>query len=209
MLIQAKKLSALEFLISSLNIRVMGSILFGSSNRIEIMDYKSFSRIYNLFWLTSVDFVIKLVKNREEAENITQDVFVQLWEKRKTLSNIEDIKNFLFICLRNKAFNYLREIKKSSQGNEMLWHNLCVQNIEPELAELEQKNFKKLEAAISDLSTRKQKIISLKFDENKSYREIGKLLSVSTNTVKNHLVQIKKRLRSEIFGAVILLISMC
>jgi|GEM_PF-1316241 len=185
----------------------MRSILFGSSKRIEIIDHKSFSRIYDLFWSTSVDFVSKLVKNREEAENITQDVFVQVWEKRETLASIEDIKNFLFICLRNKAFNYLREIKKCAQGNETLWHDLHVQSNEPEQAELQERNFEKLEVAISELSSHKQKIVNLKFDENKSYQEIGDLLSISSNTVKNHLVQIKKLLRSEILGSIVLLLS--
>ena len=185
----------------------MKSLFLGSSKRIEITDQKSFSKVYEMFWTTSVEFVRKLVKDREEAENITQDVFTQLWEKKETLGNIVDIKNFLFICLRNKAFDYLHELKKSTNGNEELWQNLQRQADDSEQEDVEQRNFDKLEAAISELSIHKQKIINLKFDENKSYDEIGDLLSISTNTVKNHLVQIKKQLKAEVLGATLILIQ--
>ena len=186
----------------------MKSILFGTNKRIEITDQKSYSKVYKIFWLTSVEFVRKMVKNREEAENITQDVFAQLWEKKESLSNIEDIKNFLFVCLRNKAFDYLREVKKSTIRNEEFWQNLQHQTDESDQVEIEQKNIEKLEAAIAELSIHKQKIINLKFDENKSYDEIGDLLSISTNTVKNHLVQIKKQLKSEVLGSIFAIIQM-
>ena len=181
----------------------MKSIFFGSSRRIEIIDQKSFSKVYDLFWSGSVDFVGKLVKDREEAKNITQDVFIQLWERRETLGNIEDIKNFLFICLRNKSFDFLREANKSSQGSEELWQNLHRPTDETEQVEMQQRNFEKLQTAISGLSSHKQKIVSLKFDENKSYEEISELLSISTNTVKNHLVQIKKQLKAEVLGSLL------
>ena len=186
----------------------MNSILFGGSNKLEIIDEKSFSRIYDLFWRSSVDFVLKLVKDIDEAENISQDVFIQIWEKREKLQNIEDIKNFLFVCLRNKAFDHLREIKKSTQETTELWQTLNQENEDAGQADFERHNFEKLEIAIAGLSQHKRKIVSLKFDENKSYEEIGDLLSISTNTVKNHLVQIKKHLRSEVMGSILILFSL-
>lgn len=186
----------------------MSSILFGSSKRIEIIDQKSFSRIYDLFWTSSVDFVLKLVKDREEAENITQDVYIQIWEKREKLRNIDDIKNFLFVCLRNKSFDHLRRIKKSEQETAELWRKLNQEKDEDPQADFECHTIEKLEAAINGLSQHQRKIFRLKFDENKSYKEISNLLSISTNTVKNHLVQIKKQLRSEASSFIILILSL-
>ncbi|WP_192348695.1 RNA polymerase sigma factor [Algoriphagus sp. Y33] len=183
----------------------MKSILFGSSHRIEVIDEKSFSKTYERYWHGAVDLVVKLVKDREEAENITQDVFIQLWEKRGSLDKIEDVQNFLFICLRNKAFDRLKELKKTEQGTEELWQKIQDQPYEKDSMEQQGMNFEKLEKAISELSEHKQRIVSLKYDKNQSYDEIGETLNISANTVKNHLVQIKKRLRSELVNGLILM----
>lgn len=183
----------------------MKSILFGSSHRIEIIDEKSFSKIYERYWSSSVNLVSKLVKDSAEAENITQDVFIQLWEKRASLQKIEEVQNFLFICLRNKAFDRLKELKKTELGTEELWQKIQNHPNEIEILEQHSQNFEKLEKAISALSVHKQKIVHLKFDKNKSYEEIAADLSISANTVKNHLVQIKKQLRSDLVPSLILM----
>lgn len=183
----------------------MKSILFGSTHPIEIIDEKSFSKIYERYWNGAVDLVVKLVKDREEAENITQDVFIQLWEKRGSLQKIEEVQNFLFICLRNKAFDRLKELKKTEQGTEELWQKILQQTHEEDSLEQQALNFEKLEKAISELSERKQRIVNLKYDKNKSYDEIAADLSISANTVKNHLVKIKKLLRSELVNGLILM----
>jgi len=183
----------------------MKSIIFGGNRQLEIIDQKSFSKIYERFWDSSVDLVFKLVKDRVEAENITQDVFIKLWEKRESLHKIEDVHNFLFICLRNKAFDRLKELKNTDLGMEELWLKIQNQPNETETSQQNQ-NYEKLEKAISALSTHKQRILNLKFDENKSYDEIAAALSISANTVKNHLVQIKKQLKSEVVNGLILLL---
>ncbi|SFT37136.1 Sigma-70 region 2 [Algoriphagus locisalis] len=183
----------------------MKSILFGRSHRIEVIDEKSFSKLYEKFWNAAVELVIKLVKDREEAENIAQDVFIQLWEKRDNLHKIDDVQNFLFICLRNKAFDRLKELKKTEQGTEELWQKIQDQPHEKDSLEQQGLNFEKLEKALSELSEHKQRIVTLKYGKNQSYDEIAETLNISANTVKNHLVQIKKRLRSELVNGLILM----
>ena len=61
-----------------------------------------FEKIYTMYYPKLVRFSKEYVLTRADAENIVQDIFVHLWEKRKTLDKIQSINAFLFRLVKNK-----------------------------------------------------------------------------------------------------------
>src|ERR1700754_274931 len=62
-----------------------------------------FKTLYNYLFL----FARTIVKEKESAEEIVSDVFIKVWEKRKELEKIDNLKVYLYVRSRNIAFNYL------------------------------------------------------------------------------------------------------
>ena len=68
----------------------------------------SFSELYLIYYPKLVRFAKEFVMSEEEAENITQDVFTDLWEKRESMNHIENMNAYLFRLVRNKCLDYLK-----------------------------------------------------------------------------------------------------
>lgn len=68
----------------------------------------SFSELYLIYYPKLVRFAKEFVMSEEDAENITQDVFTDLWEKRESMNHIENMNAYLFRLVRNKCLDYLK-----------------------------------------------------------------------------------------------------
>ncbi len=77
----------------------------------EQQAYKElFTSLYNYLF----HFARTLVKSKESAEEIDSDVFIKVWEKRKELEKIDNLKLYLYVSTRNTAYNYLEKQKRNA-----------------------------------------------------------------------------------------------
>lgn len=74
-------------------------------------DERGLVGIYDLFYKRLLFFAIKYVKHQQVAEEVVGDVFVKLWERRTAFANIGRIQAFLYIAVKNRALNHLRDVK--------------------------------------------------------------------------------------------------
>ena len=68
----------------------------------------SFSELYLMYYPKLVRFAKEFVVLEEDAENITQDVFTDLWERRDAIDHIENVNAYLFRLVRNRCLDYLK-----------------------------------------------------------------------------------------------------
>ncbi len=69
---------------------------------------EAFSRLVNLYRNKVFSHALTFVKSYEEAEEITQDIFVKVWVNRHRLPEVKDFKNYLFILGRNHLVSAIR-----------------------------------------------------------------------------------------------------
>lgn len=74
----------------------------------------SFSELYLIYYPKLVRFAKEFVMSEEDAENITQDVFTDLWEKRESMNHIENMNAYLFRLVRNKCLDYLKHLNSAT-----------------------------------------------------------------------------------------------
>ncbi len=164
-------------------------------NRIKNGDEGAFNKLYYLFKEPAVRFCNSIIKDYEESENLIQEVFIKIWEKRQGINPELNFNSYLFTIIRNRVYDYLKEVKKNEFVKERYWHNIMkYQNSEPDLKEERISNIKK---AISGLSEKRKEIILLNFEGGKSYEEIANMMNISKNTVKNQLVKAKQIIRAQ------------
>lgn len=164
----------------------------------------SFSGLYLIYYPKLVRFAKEYVVLEEDAENITQDVFTDLWEKRELMNRIENMNAYLFRLVRNKCLDYLKHkvfeqrYAEKMQASFEIEMNLKLQSLDRfDVSELSERNEmeKRIREAINSLPKKCRDIFLLSRMEGLKYREISERLGISVNTVECQMGIALKKLR--------------
>lgn len=158
----------------------------------------AFDSLYHQYRNAVFANIYKMVKQADLAEDILQEVFLALWEKRHTLHQDKSVAGWLFVVSYNKAMtclkNKLREAIIFAEQTESL----------PDMPEDEyseevyQVQIALIEEAYGRLPTRKKEVFRLCRFEGKSYEEAAGTLGISVTSVKDYLKQSTKFIRTYI-----------
>lgn len=138
-----------------------------------------------------------ILKESDAAEDICQDVFLKLWDKRDSVSDIASLEAYLVQMTRNMALNYLESSKREERLHlELKWDTVMLHNTEsaPENDELKRS----LEKAVSQLSPQCRLIFSLSRFEGLTNEEIASYLDISKRTVETQISLALKRFRTDL-----------
>tara|TARA_R110002124_G_scaffold204461_2_gene370847 strand:- start:498 stop:1088 length:591 start_codon:yes stop_codon:yes gene_type:complete len=134
--------------------------------------------------------------NKEIVKDAIQDVFVDLWEYRKNLAHVENVKFYLLKCLRNSLLKQiekpnlleLNQISDSFGAFPAIDYNIV-------LEEEERSTKYRIERMLGELSNREREIISLKYYSGLKITEIANVLELKDQTVANTLQNALGKLR--------------
>lgn len=152
----------------------------------------NFSDLYLTYYSKLVRFAKEFVQHEEDAENITQDVFTDLWEKRDFITHIENMNAYLFRLVRNRCLDYLRHKVFEQRYMESLQLSCEEEAVEDHDTEI------LIRAAINSLPQRCRDIFLLSRVEGLKYREISEHLGISVNTVECQMGIALKKLRMKL-----------
>ena len=164
----------------------------------------SFSELYLIYYPKLVRFAKEFVMSEEDAENITQDVFADLWEKRESMYHIENINAYLFRLVRNRCLDYLKhkvfeqKYVENVQASFEVELNLKMQSLDRfDVLDIYEGNEmeKLVREAINSLPKKCRAIFLLSRMEGLKYREISERLGISVNTVDCQMGIALKKLR--------------
>ena len=163
-----------------------------------------FSELYLAYYSKLTRFAKEFVVHEEDAENIVQDVFTDLWERRDFINHIENINAYLFRLVRNRCLDYLKhkvfeqkyvENMQTSFEVELSLKLQCLDRFDVFERSEENDMEIRVRTAINGLPKRCRDIFLLSRVEGLKYREISKRLGISVNTVECQMVIALKKLR--------------
>ena len=164
----------------------------------EADDKAAFEQLYRRTLYGLMGAIYKWSSDAAEAEDILQEVFLDLWEKRAKISIQHGVFPYLYSMSRYKIFDRLRE-KQLSERQVQAWM-LVMQEEAVVTGAFREEELAGREALVStelaQLPAQMKRVYRLSAEQGKSIREISEELLVSPYTVKNHLQKIKKRLRT-------------
>jgi len=134
-------------------------------------------------------FINGLLQDAEEAEDLSQDIFMSLWQNRGNLKQIDNLDAYLFRIARNAVFRYIERslLFKNYQSRQLSDDNSDLYEIESEL------NAKELELiiaiAVERMPSQRRKIYQMSREQGLSNENIARELNISKRTVENHLTQ--------------------
>lgn len=132
------------------------------------------------FWSPLVNYLVGLLGSRESAEDIAQETFYRLWERRSKLRADGSLRGFLYHVARNLALSEQRR----DRAAERTISAACTEQLPFAYIELDDEN-RELERAISELPDRRKEILLLHAVHDLSYKEIARLLGIAPQTVAN------------------------
>ena len=165
---------------------------------IKFNDTHAYKVLYNrLFYVLFVHALHKL-SSKEDAQDLTQDLFMNLWNKRTQIIIEGKVINFLFVSLRNSIINFYIKTKKQNERQE-LYHYFKA-HFEATTDRTIHKNEleKIIQNEIDALPLKMKQIYLLSRHQELSHKEIADLMSISELTVKKQVANALKILKKKI-----------
>ncbi|MFY0652676.1 MAG: RNA polymerase sigma-70 factor [Cyclobacteriaceae bacterium] len=183
----------------------------------QLMDFLSndnkqaFEHIFRTYYQDLCRFGATYVKDPDVAEELVQQIFINIWERRYELTISTSMKSYLFTAVRNKSFNYLKlqlpkEYKKVDVDNVGF---LDPTNKEEDIVYEDLKAY--VSEAIDALPAKCKTIFNLSRNSGLTYKEIAEELDISVKTVENQIGIALKKLReqlSPVWDKVIIILTM-
>jgi RNA polymerase sigma-70 factor (family 1) len=156
--------------------------------RIAAGEKQAFALLYNRHapWLTR--YIRLFTGDTPDTEELLQDVFVKVWNKKEQLPEIEQFEAWLNRVTRNTVFNYLRALKLRHQLHEL--DEGASARAGSEQADdrlLLQQYYIIASRAIEKLPARRKQVFQLRLEQNLTLDEIANLLGISRSAVEQHV----------------------
>lgn len=176
--------------------------------RLQADDKQAFQSVFQQYYPFVCAAVFRFVKEKATVEDLAQDVFIKLWQKRHSLQINTSFNAYLRRMAINEAISYLRKNKLATTGEEALAFVPGNSNTAEEeylQGELEDK----VAVAINSLPERCRIIFQMSRQEGLTYKQIAEKLDISIKTVENQMGKALRILRSalEDYLKILLLIA--
>jgi RNA polymerase sigma-70 factor (family 1) len=145
-------------------------------------DMAAFDQLYWHYQKAVYQNAFKLTQNTQIAEDIVQEVFISLWEKRQSIDSSRSVGGWLFVSSYNRSVNALKKKLRESLALKEIGQTEDQDN--PDISEIQ---YSILEKAIAALSPQKRKVFELCKLKGHSYEEAAKEMNISKHTVKEYL----------------------
>jgi RNA polymerase sigma-70 factor (ECF subfamily) len=165
---------------------IQSSLVIGDQMALKVL-YDRFSN--KLFQLA-----FAIVRSKEMAEEVVEDVFIKVWKKRTQLGKIENFTFYLYVMTKNCSRDYLRKYgnKKNINLDEVALPFYRV-DATPEDLMITEEAINQINKAINELPTKCRLIFKLVKEDGLKYREVAELLHLNIKTVENQVgIALKK-----------------
>ena len=167
--------------------------------RIATGDEMALSSLYNAYADKLFHFAYAIVHSKEMAEEIIEDVFIKVWQKRSHIATIENFIFYLFVITKNISCNYLRKYNrnKSICLNELSLPYYYI-NVSPEDLFITSETLQGINKAINELPPQCRIIFKLIKEDGLKYKDVAALLDLNIKTVENQMGIALKKLHASI-----------
>lgn len=156
----------------------------------------AFNKVYNQYINRLSFFIFKYIKDKELTEEILQELFINLWQSRNKLTNIDNLTNYLYTSAKNLMVNKLKNlVTRKLHESKYLSYQQIIDNEEDTHEKNNLDQFILLSKAIDSLPEKCRTIFELSKYEGLTYNEIAKHLDISVKTVENQIGTAFKKIK--------------
>lgn len=158
----------------------------------------SYSQLFCYFHKPLLRFAESIVKSKEAAEEIYSDVMLKIWDLGAALNNINNLRGYLFISVKNSALNYLARYYKVRTVNIDSVQLELTGGENPEESLIRSEFNRNLSLAVKTLPSKAQLVYKLIKEDGFSYRQVAEILGISVNTIEGHMTNALKKINNSL-----------
>jgi len=166
-------------------------------------DMGAFREIYRKYVPVMQAFAAKFT-DRATAEDLVQDVFMQIWVNRETSPINESLQAYLFRAVRNRCINYLEHLKVKADYEARQMIELQIREAgffeSPEQLLIRQEQLERVRQEIEKLPEKSRKVFKMAYEDGMKAAEIAKKLHISVRTVETQIYNSLKTLRGVLWN---------
>ena len=159
----------------------------------------AFSAFFDHFYPELLNYAVSLLKSRHAGEEILSCVFENIWRNKEKITEVKKINTYLFVSVKNRCYNYLRDNKQVSidhlEGKEFSL-KMTLEN--PESTYISKELKLAVLQSIEGLPPKCQMIFRLVKEDSLKYKEVASLLDLSVKTVEEQMGRAVAKLRKSL-----------
>jgi len=166
--------------------------------RIRAGDSDAFDAVFRANYAALVGSAERILGRRDVAEEIVQDVMLELWRRRETLAVEDSLRGYLFRATRNRSLNHLRHGAIEKRAEPELAANRAESGSSAHAALVEEEIEVAVKRAVADLPARCREVFELSRVHGLRYAEIATTLGISVKTVEAQMGKALRLLRERL-----------
>ncbi len=140
--------------------------------------------------------ILALVKDELTAEELVQEIFSRIWQKRETIQINTSFGAYLFAASRNRVYDFFRKLNRDHHLYATIKAAASYEYSYIEEALLNRENADILQKAIKSLPQQRRRAFELCKIEGCSYKEASEIMGISLSTLKDHMANAREAIRS-------------
>jgi RNA polymerase sigma-70 factor (ECF subfamily) len=164
--------------------------------KIAMGDHESFHSIFLKYYPKIKYFIMHIIKSEAIAEELSQDIFLRIWENRKNILKIRSFNAYMYRIAKNMALNYLEH--KFVEKSYMIGYDQPAETDLEENLNAEELLFL-VRLAVSRMPTQRRKIFIMSRVYNLEKEKISEKLGLAKKTVENQLSLALKDIREALY----------
>lgn len=166
--------------------------------RIAAGDQFAFKWVYAYFYRRLFRFALAIVKLKEAAEEIVEDVFIRVWQQKSGLLSVRNLRVYLYAATKNAALNYLSKKARESitEPFDHINIHLDQSSVSPEQIMITAEMARRIQEVVDSLPPRCKMIFKLIREDGLRYKEVADILNISVNTIDAQMAIAIKRIGS-------------
>jgi len=171
-----------------------------SPAKINNRNTDEFEKMFRLYFVRLASYAHKFIGDFAVAQDLTQSVFLNIWELDGKWNPPGSVKSYLYAALKNQCLNYIKHNKVVKEWqDEESWsrqHNHI--NMDWEKSDRETKLDYSINKALEKMPEKRREVFELSRTEGLTYSEISELLGITKKTVENHMGNALRFLKDEL-----------
>ncbi|MGN6532518.1 MAG: RNA polymerase sigma factor [Ginsengibacter sp.] len=170
---------------------------------------EAFTQLYNEYSERLYYNILALVKDELIAEELLQDIFVQIWKKKENILIEKNIAGYLFRVSRNRVYDFFKALNSEQALYNRIRSFATDQYLHIEEAIFSRENADLLQKAIKTLSPKRRQAFQLCKLDGCSYKEASELMGISISTLKDHMAKAREAIREYISNNGEIIVGIC
>lgn len=167
-------------------------------NLLKADDERALYNLYNRYWDRLLQVAVQRLENLEESQELVQDIFIRLWDRRKEIELKYSLATYLSVAVKYQVINRMDKQHRKRQRENATLLAVAYTSASPEEILVEKELWARLEATIEQLPEKCRIVYRMSRDEGKTHKQIAEALDISESTVEKHIIKALKNIRSDL-----------